>query len=219
MANPKIKFKRSSVLNKRPDLSSLDAGELALNTNDGRLFIRRDTGGALGIDTGIKIVNPWSENNSQTGIACTFDVSVSGVVTATSFVGDGSNLTNVSTGSTDLQFNNSSISVASTDGSLVFKSSNIVVATLSSTTAYWNVPFNLNNNKITGVATATNLLDASNKDYVDNQVTGEFPTGDYGNLVIGESDAFNQTVSNLETFDCLTEPALSLDTTDLGVLT
>lgn len=217
MANPKIKFKRSSVLNKRPDLSSLDAGELALNTNDGRIFIRRDTGGASGIDTGIKIVNPWSENNSQTGIACTFDVSVSGAVTATSFFGDGSNLSGI--GGSSLQFNNSSVSIASTDGSIVFKSSDVVVATLSSTTAYWNVPLDLNSNKIVNLADPSNLSDASSKNYVDNQVAGDFPTGDYGNLVVGESDAFNQTISNLETFDCLTQPSLSLDTTDLGVLT
>ena len=217
MANPKIKFKRSSVLNKRPDLSSLDAGELALNTNDGRIFIRRDTGGASGIDTGIKIVNPWSENNSQTGIACTFDVSVSGAVTATSFFGDGSNLAGIA--STDLQFNNSSISIATTDGSIVFKSNDIVVASFSSTTAYWRVPLFLDNNKITNLGNPSSTLDGANKNYVDNQVIGDFPTGDYGNLIIGESDAFNQTITNFSSFDCLTEPSGSLATTDLGVLT
>jgi len=217
MANPKIKFKRSSVLNKRPDLSSLDAGELALNTNDGRIFIRRDTGGASGIDTGIKIVNPWSENNSQTGIACTFDVSVSGAVTATSFFGDGSNLSGI--GGSSLQSNDTSISIASTDGSIVFKSSNVVVATLSSTTAYWNVPLNLNDNKIVNLADPSSLSDAANKNYVNNKVDGVFPTGDYGSLTDSQSDSFNQAISELISFDCSTEPSNSLTTTDLGALT
>jgi len=217
MANPKIKFKRSSVLNKRPDLSSLDAGELALNTNDGRIFIRRDTGGASGIDTGIKIVNPWSENNSQTGIACTFDVSVSGAVTATSFFGDGSNLAGIA--STDLQFNNSSISIATTDGSIVFKSDDTVVATFSSTTAYWRVPLFLDNNKITNLGNASSLSDAANKDYVDNKVEGDFPTGDYGGLTGGTNDSFGQVITTFSSFDCLTTPGGSLAQEDLGVLT
>ena len=81
MANPKIKFKRSSVLNKRPDIDSLELGELAINTYDGRLFVKRDTSGAAGIDTGNKLVNPWIENNSNTGVACTHDIQVSGIST------------------------------------------------------------------------------------------------------------------------------------------
>ena len=83
MANPKIKFKRSAVEGKRPDINSLELGELALNTYDGRLFLKRDTSGAAGIETGNKLVNPWIENNANTGIACTYQVSVSGLTTFT----------------------------------------------------------------------------------------------------------------------------------------
>ena len=83
MASPKIKFKRSSVEGKRPDYNSLDLGELAVNTYDGRIFVRRDTSGAAGIDTGNKLVNPWIENNSNTGIACTYQVNISGLTTFT----------------------------------------------------------------------------------------------------------------------------------------
>ena len=81
MANPKIKFKRSGVLNKRPDINSLELGELAINTYDGRVFVKRDASGATGIDTGNKLVNPWIENNSNTGVACTHNIQVSGIST------------------------------------------------------------------------------------------------------------------------------------------
>jgi len=60
MANPKIKFKRSAVANKRPSLSNLELGELALNTYDGKLFTRQDTSG-VGIATTVTLINPWNE--------------------------------------------------------------------------------------------------------------------------------------------------------------
>ena len=81
MANPKIKFKRSAVEGKRPDNSSLELGEIAVNTYDGRIYLKRDTSGA-DID-GIKLVNPWIENNANTGIACTYPINISGLTTFT----------------------------------------------------------------------------------------------------------------------------------------
>lgn len=57
MANPKIKFKRSAVASKRPSLSNLELGELALNTYDGKLFTVQDTGG-VGIATTVTLINP-----------------------------------------------------------------------------------------------------------------------------------------------------------------
>mgnify|MGYP003113993334 FL=1 len=61
MAAPKVKFKRSSVANKRPTNANLETGELALNTYDGKLFTKQDTGG-VGIGTTVTLVNPWDEN-------------------------------------------------------------------------------------------------------------------------------------------------------------
>jgi hypothetical protein len=49
MANPKIRFKRSSIPNKIPTVSDLPLGELALNTNDGELYMARQRAG-LGTD-------------------------------------------------------------------------------------------------------------------------------------------------------------------------
>ena len=53
-----FKLKRSSVANKRPGLSNLELGELALNTYDGFLFTERN---GLGITT-VANITPWYEN-------------------------------------------------------------------------------------------------------------------------------------------------------------
>ena len=50
MADPIIKFKRSAVAGKKPTIEQLPLGELAINTYDGKLFLRQDTGG-VGIAT------------------------------------------------------------------------------------------------------------------------------------------------------------------------
>ena len=118
MASPKVKFKRSSVAGKRPSLVNLELGELALNTFDGRIFTRQDTSG-IGIGTTVTLLNPWSENFGGTGIEYTgsinvtgiatfnnanfsnisgSNINITGVVTANSFVGDGSGLTGISAG-------------------------------------------------------------------------------------------------------------------------
>lgn len=101
MANPKIKFKRSSVEGKRPDINSMELGELAINTNDGRVFVRRDASGVSGIDTGNKLVNPWIENNSNTGVACTHDLQVSGISTFTTVKATTLNLSGIPTYTND----------------------------------------------------------------------------------------------------------------------
>jgi len=49
MANPKIRFKRSSVPNKIPTVSDLPLGEIAINTNDGEIYIARNRSG-IGTD-------------------------------------------------------------------------------------------------------------------------------------------------------------------------
>lgn len=59
MANPNVRIKRSSVAGKRPTIAQLELGELALNTNDGRLFTRKDN---VGIGTTVTLLNPWTEN-------------------------------------------------------------------------------------------------------------------------------------------------------------
>jgi len=85
MATP-FRLKRSAVSGKRPGLSDLQKGELAINFYDGHLFAERDTGG-VGIGTTIALLTPWKEQFGGGTIEYT------GVVTATSYEGEGGNLT------------------------------------------------------------------------------------------------------------------------------
>ena len=85
MATP-FRLKRSAVSGKRPELSDLQKGELAINFYDGHLFAERDTGG-VGIGTTIALLTPWKEQFGGGTIEYT------GVVTATSYEGEGGNLT------------------------------------------------------------------------------------------------------------------------------
>ena len=90
MSNPTIRVKRSSVQGKVPSPEQITRGELAINSFDGKIFILKDQY-SVGIATTTVTVNPWNETEVGAGI------SYSGTVTAESFVGDGSGLTNVST--------------------------------------------------------------------------------------------------------------------------
>jgi hypothetical protein len=61
MAAPIIRIKRSSVPGKKPTVDQLPLGELALNTNDGELFIARERAGIgtdiVSIGAGITVTN------------------------------------------------------------------------------------------------------------------------------------------------------------------
>ena len=115
MADPKIRIRRSATPNKVPDTSQLQLGELAINTFDGKLFLEQDQTSGSGIATVIT-VNPWGVGigslaydtyftAGDVGIGTTNptvkldvrgDVNVSGTLTATAFVGDGSGITGLS---------------------------------------------------------------------------------------------------------------------------
>ena len=57
MAAPIIKIKRSAVPGKKPNLEQLALGELALNTDAGELYIRREREGAAGVRADIVSVS------------------------------------------------------------------------------------------------------------------------------------------------------------------
>ena len=114
MANPQIKLKRSSTQNKRPTPDNVPLGELALNTYDGYLYASKN----VGVGTTVITVNPWRVGTGTDSYDINFtagnvginsasptalldvngDVNVSGVITATSFSGDGSSLTGIAVG-------------------------------------------------------------------------------------------------------------------------
>jgi len=89
MANPTIRVKRSSVTGKVPAVDQIARGEFAINSFDGKVFIVKDQS-SVGVATTTVTVNPWDE---PAGVGA--GVTYSGQVSATSFVGDGSGLTNL----------------------------------------------------------------------------------------------------------------------------
>ena len=103
MAAPKIQLRRSSVSGKKPTNTQLQLGELAVNTYDGHLYIKQDTGG-VGVDTSVILVNTWYSNSDDTIVSYDGTVNigaaltVTGNVTANAFIGDGSQLTGVNAG-------------------------------------------------------------------------------------------------------------------------
>ena len=76
-----IRLKRTTVAGSVPTTSDLSTGELAINVHDGKVFLRRSGS----VDDIRQVVT-----DEFTG-----SLAVSGSVTATSFVGDGSQLTNI----------------------------------------------------------------------------------------------------------------------------
>ena len=107
MATP-IRIKRSAVSGKRPQLTDLQVGELALNTYDGSLFTERDTGG-VGIATTVSNLTPWTESYGASSISYLNSVGIgSAIPTAKLDINGSLNVSGASTfaGDIDLLDNN-----------------------------------------------------------------------------------------------------------------
>ena len=78
-----VKLKRTAVEGKVPNTSNIELGELAINTFDGRIFFEKDNG--------TPSIQQVVTTNSQT----TGSLNILGSVTASFFVGDGSQLRNL----------------------------------------------------------------------------------------------------------------------------
>lgn len=71
-----VKMKRSSVAGKVPTTTDLALGELAVNTNDGKLFLKQDTGVASIVWVGGKRVVPYADGTSVSINADSTDIAV-----------------------------------------------------------------------------------------------------------------------------------------------
>jgi hypothetical protein len=160
MATP-IRIKRSAVPNKRPTLADLQLGEPAINTFDGRIYLRRDTG----VASTITLVTPWTENtggsiyynDGNIGVGTTNptskltvfgDALLDGVVTATTFSGQinagVATVTSLSIGSTQVISSGRQLqNILSLDS--------ITVATIES--AISNAPNTFSDITVTGIST------------------------------------------------------------------
>jgi len=78
-----VKLKRSSVAEKVPTTSDLELGELAMNTNDGKVYFEKNDG------------TPSVQTIVTTDSQTTGSIELTAAVTASAFSGDGSALTNV----------------------------------------------------------------------------------------------------------------------------
>ena len=163
------------------------------------------------------------------------DVSISGVITATSYSGDGSGLSNVPGSS----FSNLSQDTSPELGGDLDVNENDIIGTgnINVTGVITATSFSGDGSGLTGVASTDNIQSATSANFLSNvNVSGiitattinvgsgglqtEFPTEtDYGNLNSVTTDAFGQQVSSVTTFDALSEPSKTLSTQDFGVLT
>ena len=81
-----IKLKRSLVAGSKPTTSNLEVGELAMNVTDGKVFLRKS--GSAGDN--IKELVTLDHAGTLSG-----SLNITGSITASAFVGDGSRLTNI----------------------------------------------------------------------------------------------------------------------------
>lgn len=86
-----IKLKRSLVAGSKPTTSNLEVGELAMNVTDGKVFLRKS--GSAGDN--IKELVTLDHAGTLSG-----SLNITGSITASAFVGDGSRLTNISVAQT-----------------------------------------------------------------------------------------------------------------------
>jgi hypothetical protein len=135
-----ILLKRSGVAGSKPTTDSLKVGEIALNTYDGKAFLRKSGS----TDEVVEIV--------VTGAGTTGSINLSGAVTASAFVGSGAQLTGVTASMRpdDFDFNSdpfagtigyiqgsgSLYKVATTDNQIDFRYDDVTIATITTANGF-----------------------------------------------------------------------------------
>ena len=152
------------------------------------------------------------------------NVNSSGIITASSFVGDGGSLTNVALASTTWVVTSSGIHTLSSVGvGTQARSAHALTVSGAGSTAL----FVEGNARITGIlsiGTGTVTIDGDNSTITATNFIGElttnFPSGDYGDFSGGSGvDAFGQVIIDATLYDLLDTPSNTLRSEDLGVLT
>jgi len=173
-----IRLKRSTTAGSAPTTSDLSIGELAINVHDGKVFLRR-SGSVDDIRTVL--------TNEYTG-----SVNITGSVTATEFIGDGSGLTN-----------------------LTIEQTSTVQQSFEGTT--WNVNHNLDTdspivavydeNSFQIIPQGVRIVDADNVQITfPTSATGSAVVAKGGHIISGSIDA-----DNISGFDAKVKTKLNLD--------
>ena len=173
-----LKLKRTAVQGKVPTTSSLELGELAINTFDGRIFFEKDNG------------TPSIQSVLVTDAATTGSINLIGALTASYFKGDGSQITNLP--ASDISqvatvnyafFNSSNISVSHN-----FNSRNVIISVYDSNYAQI-IPSSVT---LTDLNTATITLSSTQSGYVVVAKGGHIVSGsaDDSNKLNGQSGSY-----------------------------
>ena len=164
-----VKLRRSSVAGKKPTNAQLELGELSINTHDGKVYFAKS--GSLG---------PSIEELVSTNTVNTGSLYLTGDITASSFIGDGSKLTGLSTtlkisGSAgfheDFNISSSVITIDGTNGINVTPYMNRIDLTIGTITGSLNVSGSVSasafvgdGSQLTNLPAAANVLNISGSD-------------------------------------------------------
>jgi len=169
-----VRLKRSLTPGSKPTTSNLTTGELAINVYDGKVFLRKSGS----VDTVQELVT-----NDYVG-----DVNVSGSVTASFFVGDGSRLTNITvdqSATIQKSFSNSSTWVVNHN----LDAAN-PIAQVYDTDNYQIIPSSL---RVTDSNTITVTFDAARSGYVVVAKGGHIVSG---SISAENIDGIDTTIKN-----------------------
>ncbi len=192
-----IKFKRSTTSGAVPGTGSLEYGEIAMNVTDGKVFFKK------GNDTIQELV----ATNTNTPI--TGSINITGAVTASYFVGDGSRLENITVSQ------NATIQRSFTNSSTWVVNHNLdtpnAIAQVYDSNGYQIIPETLrhtNNNTI------TITLSSAQSGYVVVAKGGHIVSGSVdSNNVSGLSDSITNQVNVLGVFSGSAQITLNGDVT------
>ena len=179
-----VKLKRTAVQGKIPTTSSLELGELAINTYDGRIFFEKDNG------------TPTIEQIVTSNSVTTGSINLTGAVTASYFKGDGSQITNLpasdisQVATINYSFSNSSTFAVTHN----FNSRNVIVSVYDSNYAQI-IPSSV---VLTDVNTVTITLSSAQSGYAVVAKGGHIVSGSAGdsNLLNGQSGSYYLNFSN-----------------------